>query len=139
MPLASHIYIMYNACFGGFTLSKKAIQEYKRRCPDAQDMCKYMCPRDDQDMAQIVQEMGEEANGTHSCIKLRRIPVEFRKHYEITEYDGNENVILCWDAYRLDAVKSLLKDKDLSKTDKLARIAAVVNQEELTIMQFNKR
>ena len=81
-------------------------------------------------MAQIVQEMGEEANGTHARIKLRRIPVEYKNHYEIGEYDGSEYVIVLWDAYRLDAVSSLLKDRGLSKTEKLARIAAVVHQEE---------
>ena len=58
MPLLSHIYIMYNACYGGFSLSKAAIEEYKRRCPDAKDICKHTFPRDDQVMAQIVQEMG---------------------------------------------------------------------------------
>ena len=130
MPLASHIYIMYNACYGGFSLSKAAIEEYKRRCPDAKDICKHTVPRDDQVMAQIVQEMGGQANGKHARIKLQRIPVEYRNHYEIYEYDGNEHVIVLWDAYRLDAVSSLLKDRGLSKIDKLARIAAVVHQEE---------
>jgi hypothetical protein len=32
--------------------------------------------------------------------------------------------------YQLEAIKSLVKDRTLSKTDKLARIAAVVSQEE---------
>ena len=62
--------------------------------------------------------------------------MEYRNHYEIYEYDGNEHVIVLWDAYRLDAVSSLLKDRGLSKIDKLARIAAVVHQEEELIDDY---
>jgi hypothetical protein len=124
---SSHIYIMYNACYGGFSLSQAAMDEYKRRCPDAK-MSRYEVSRNDQVMAQIVKEMGEAANGKHAKIKLRPIPVEYKDYYTIREYDGDENVVIMQDAYELDAVKSLLKDRALSKADKLARIVAVVNQ-----------
>jgi hypothetical protein len=107
------------------------MDEYKRRCPDAKKLSPYGISRNDEVMAQIVKEMGEAANGKHAEIKLRPIPVEYKDYYIIQEYDGDENVVIRHEAYTLDAVKSLLKDRALSKADKLARIAAVVNREEL--------
>jgi hypothetical protein len=76
----AHIYIMYNTCYGGFTLSDAgaAIDEYKRRCPDGKNPRLHELDRDDQVMAQIVKEMGSAANGQFSNIKLQRIPVEYR-------------------------------------------------------------
>jgi len=126
----AHIYIMYNTCYGGFRPSDAAIEEYKRRSPDGKNPRLFELDRDDQVMAQIVKEMGSAANGQFSDIKLQRIPVEYRDFYTIHEYDGLETVLLNHNVYQLEAIKSLVKDRTLSKTDKLARIAAVVSQEE---------
>ena len=127
--MSASIYIMYNACYGGFTLSDAAVDEYKRRCPEGKNPRLYELERDDQAMAQIVKEMGAQASSSYSEIKLQPIPVEYRDYYEIHEYDGLESVSFNHNAYQLDAIKSLVKDRALSKADKLARISAVVNQE----------
>jgi hypothetical protein len=84
----AHIYIMYNTCYGGFTLSDAAIDKYKRRCPDGKNPRLFELDRDDQVMAQIVKELGSAANGQFSNIKLQRIPVEYRDFYTIHEFDG---------------------------------------------------
>ena len=128
--MSGHIYVMYNNCYGGFTLSDAAIDEYKRRNPAGKNPRLYELERDDQAMVQIVREMGAAANSTFSEIKLQRIPAEYRDYYTINEYDGLETVLLNHNVYQLEAIKSLVKDRTLSKTDKLARIAAVVSQEE---------
>jgi hypothetical protein len=128
---------MYNTCYGGFTLSDAAIDEYKRRNPEDKNPrlydTDYELDRDDQVMAQIVKEMGCSANGHFSDIKLQRIPVEYRDFYTIYEYDGLESVLLNHNVYQLEAIKSLVKDCTLS--DKLARIAAVISQEEPELSQ----
>ena len=77
-------------------------------------------------MARIVKEMCSAAKGQFSRIKLQRIPVEYRDYYTIHEYDGLESVLLNHDVHQLEAIKSLVKDRTLSKADKLARIATVV-------------
>lgn len=129
LDMSASIYIMYNSCYGGFTLSDAAVDEYMRRCPEGKHPRLYELYRDDQVMAQIVKEMGAQASRSYSMIKLQSIPVEYRDHYTINEYDGLETVSLNHNAYQLDAIKSLVRDNTLSKADKLARIAAVVNRE----------
>jgi hypothetical protein len=121
---------MYNTCYGGFSLSQAAIDEYKRRCPDGKNPRMYQMDRDDQVMVQIIKEMGRMANGQFSDIRLQSIPVEYREHYKIEEYDGLESVVIDHNAFQVAAIKSLVRDRTLSKADKLARITAVVTQME---------
>ena len=123
------LYIMYNTCYGGFSVSEAALEEYRRQCPEAQEVSCYSVERHDPVMVGIVQRMGERANGQCAKINLKEISAEYLGFYEIDAYDGMEHVIIQYDKFKLDCIKSLLKDKVLNKADKLARIAAVVNQE----------
>lgn len=123
---SEYVYVMYNSCYGGFSLSKAAVAEYRRRCPEAVHVRARNVERHDPVMVQIVLEIQEKANGHYANIKLERIPVEYVNHYKIDEYDGLENVQIQYDKYRVDSVRSILKDQALNKTDKLARIAAVM-------------
>ncbi len=47
-------------------------------------------PRNNPQLVQVVEEMGEAANG--SCAKLRIVEVPDDAEWEIAEYDGNEHV-----------------------------------------------
>ena len=80
--------VVYNACFGGFRLSDKAIKEYKRRSKTS-DVEIWRIARHDPILISIVEELGEEANGDYSDLKVKYI--EGNK-YRINEYDGNESV-----------------------------------------------
>jgi len=123
---SGYVYVMYNTCYGGFSLSEAAVAEYRRRCPEAVHVSARNVERHDPVMVQIVREMQEKANGMCAKIELERIPAEYQNHYEIGEYDGLEGVQLQYDKYRVDSVRSILNDRALNKTDKLARIAAVM-------------
>ena len=46
--------------------------------------------RDDPYLVQVVEELGERANGRHADLKIVEIPAEV--DWEIDEYDGNETV-----------------------------------------------
>ena len=121
-------FIMYNTCYGGFSVSNSAIEEYRRQCPEAQEVSCYSVERHDPVMVGIVQKMGERANGQCAKINLKEIPAEYLGHYEIGEYDSMEHVIIQYDKFQLDSIKSILRDQGLNKTDKLSRIAAVLNR-----------
>lgn len=129
--MTSRIPVMFNACFGGFGLSDAAMTAYRERCPDAgADLDSWGILRHDAVMVEIVRELGDAANDRYAKIRLQRIPAQFVNFYQIDEYDGMETVVLLRNEYKLDAVKSILRDRSLSKADKLVRISAVVNQEE---------
>lgn len=98
--------VVYNACYGGFSVSDEAMDRMvelgwnlklnPKYDPNSKSMfnCKYECcgyvdcPRHHPILVQVVEELGERASG--SCADLRIAEVE--SLYRIDEYDGSESV-----------------------------------------------
>lgn len=99
------IKVVYNACYGGFGLSKKATERLAQLgVEDAEKTLKaqesepsvfgfYYSARDvvrhDPRLVQVVEEFGEEASGGFADLQVAEIP---GNKYRIDEYDGNESV-----------------------------------------------
>jgi hypothetical protein len=130
--------IVYNACYGGFSLSDEAIMRYAEikgitlytkqqygfthyyLCPPeeydrisaeekdnpvrpgrfAQSNKLYFSDRDiertDPILVQVVEELGDRANGSHAKLQIEELPAGTL--YRIDEYDGIESV-MTQDAY----------------------------------------
>lgn len=98
--------VIINTDFGGFGLSKKALELYKQRTGTEKRMPTY-CEeeyRDDPDMVSIVEELGEEANDKFANLEVVEIPDEYS--YAIDEYDGLEHIIL---KIREDSLRELIR------------------------------
>jgi len=101
--------VVYNSCFGGFSLSKKAIQRYSdltgldltfieknewfERCdlPNGEEWDDHDISRSDPFLVQVVEELGEEANGKFARLMIRELPEGTK--YRIDQYDGMETVM----------------------------------------------
>lgn len=101
--------IVYNKCYGGFGLSKKAVERYFqlkgwglvvvrqeygfRRYYHNNGVPFYPhdLERDDPILAQVVEELGNEANEFSSELAIHELPSGTR--YRIDEYDGYESVM----------------------------------------------
>ena len=118
---------MYNTCYGGFSFSRAAKDEYRKKCPEKEEDDCWDIDRHDPVMVQIVKELGTRANGLCSEIQLKKIPLEYLHHYKIREYDGLERVVIDHNAYKVDKAKAILRDPSLTKSDKLTRVSAVLN------------
>ena len=108
--------IVINDDWGGFGLSDKAIEHYAKLAgitlikadPEGEDKTFWGSDyyineiddenyfydrdisRDDGFLIQTVEELGEEANGSHASLKIVEIPDDIE--WEINEYDGVEHV-----------------------------------------------
>lgn len=92
--------VVINKCYGGFSLSDKAIREYLRRRGleftfDGEDFYvngRYFSyhdiSRNDETLVQIVKDLGGEANTGFSELKIVEIPDDV--DFVIDEYDGVE-------------------------------------------------
>lgn len=82
-------YIVINDCYGGFSLSERAILEYKKLAgitdPSFYDRD---IPRDDPYLIKIVRELGMSANG--SCANLKIVEVPAGVKWIVQDYDGAE-------------------------------------------------
>jgi len=80
--------IVYNACFGGFGLSDKAVERYRELTGQVAD--RWNINRADPALVQVVEELDDEANTRFSDLRIVDIPAGTK--YRIDEYDGNESV-----------------------------------------------
>lgn len=81
--------IAYNDCFGGFGLSEKGFELYKKLGGTAEydrDI-----PRSDPLLIEVIETLGKEANGDFADLQIAE--VEKGNKYRIEEYDGNESVM----------------------------------------------
>ena len=107
--------IVYNACYGGFGLSNKAIQRYSDlaglgliykedsdrgwghwELPDGEYWDDSDLSRTDPILVQVVEELGKEADGPSAVLAIDELPSGTL--YHIHEYDGLETV-MTQDAY----------------------------------------
>ena len=101
--------IVYNNCYGGFSLSPEAQKMYlqlkgftpilKRSkffwdqsyyAGGWEDFCDREIPRNDPDLVKVVEKLGDKANGYCAELAIEYIPKG--TPYRIEEYDGLETV-----------------------------------------------
>lgn len=108
--------IVYNNCYGGYTLSDKAIEWLSEHGSDktkrfiaqkrleanektkydsskifyVMDALRYFLKRHDPDLVAVVEALGKEVNGTFSDLVIEEIEGDM---YNIEEYDGKETVV----------------------------------------------
>jgi hypothetical protein len=79
--------IVINDCYGGFGLSKKALALYNERTGTVLTY-EYDIKRNDPILVEIVEQLGEAANGDFAELKVVEIPDDVQ--WQIQEYDGDE-------------------------------------------------
>ena len=79
--------IVINTCYGGFNLSDKAIERLS--CTDNPTKI-WDIARDNSTLVSLVEELGEEANGKYSELKIVEIPNDVEWH--IVDIEGNEYI-----------------------------------------------
>lgn len=100
--------VVYNTCYGGFSLSKPAIERYlnlkglpfivetsKYGLPsytvNGEHWCDRDIPRNDPALVQVVEELGKAASGAHASLAITE--VKSGERWRIDEYDGSESVM----------------------------------------------
>ena len=120
--------VMYNTCYGGFTLSDAAVHEYNMRKGLEVKRLTGMgmeIHRADPLMVQIVQELGAKANGLCSDIRLDHIHAKYKDHFSISEYDGCETVVIDYKGYLLSEINKILQNDFISPEVKISQITSL--------------
>lgn len=92
--------IIINTCFGGFSFSQQAVDEYNRLKPvEVPEATRWEDNpfRTDPLMIEVVERLGSTADGDCAELKIIEIPDGIQWHVE--EYDGREHIAedhRCW-------------------------------------------
>lgn len=122
--------VMYNACYGGFGFSHRAVSMYNARTQAKLRGMAYDIDRTDKVMAGVVKELKEAANGFASKLKIINIPEKYRSCINVSEYDGMESVSIDFDKYRLSQIAAIIKEATEAESGMAARIQAVLSEPE---------
>jgi hypothetical protein len=141
MENEEEIEILYNNCYGGWNISKKAIELYKLRNNNVQDSdntldseLDFYYQRNDPILIQIYKELGHEFDDKYSKTKLKKINKKYENYFYIDEYDGAECVKINYTKYKLDnlynRMKEILQSNDNNQT-KINEIEQFISSFEL--------
>ena len=113
------IEILYNSCYGGWGISDKALELYKLRNDDLENLCisnvfcDELLDRTDPILIQIFNELGDKINTKCSKIKIKKIPKIYKNYYSISEYDGKERIDIDFTNNKIIVMtKTSLKNKN---------------------------
>jgi hypothetical protein len=123
--------ILYNTCYGGFSLSKKVIDLYNERSPQRKLTHSHsFIPRHDPLLIEIFNEIGSEGFSERcvSDIRVRYIDSKYKDFYDITEYDGMEQVEILYDSYYLKRIKDITFDESITNDEKHEKILEVFKE-----------
>ena len=116
--------VVYNSCFGGFSLSEECTQELESRLGDRE------VDRDDPVLVEIVRAKGPgRAGGPYSNLRIKEIPDKYRDSFYIQEYDGYESVVIDFKGWKLRRIDEILK-KDMEPRLKVDEIQHILDEEE---------
>ena len=109
------IEVLYNDAYGGYGLSDKAKKMFEERKTNED----FEDDRDTPLILQIFYELGVEFSGKFCQVMSKKIPKKYKGFYNITDYDGKEEVEIDYHHYEL--ISTLLDDTmtDSEKINKL--------------------
>lgn len=81
--------VVINTCFGGFSISQKAIDWFAERGVKA-DLYSHIDKRTDPLLIECVEALGSLANGSHAELAIVEIPDGIQ--WQLEEYDGSEHI-----------------------------------------------
>ena len=123
--------VMINRCPGVFNYSDEAMVEYHKIKPGVEE---HQIERHDEVMLEIVQRLGEKAQGFGCKIVFKTINEVYRDHYEIDDHDGFESIRIEYDRYMLDRISKIMDNRDLTNDQKVHRTRAL-----LSSVEFDRR
>jgi len=122
MPLE----VMLNGGYGWFSFSEEAKRAYRDAGGNFDKASEI--DRHDALMVSIVKRMGSAAHWKGSEIRIASVPDRFAKYYRISEENGAESVVIQHDAYKIDTVKAILNDEQLTASERIARANGVLDE-----------
>lgn len=123
---AEYIEILYNSCYGGFSLSEQAKEMY-----EAKTNTKFVKDKDhrtDKILLEIYHEFKlkeKRFSGQHADISIKKIHKKYENCYLIGEYDGFENIIIDYDKFKLESIEKIVSHSNMPNDKKILALKSL--------------
>ncbi len=118
--------VLYNNCYGGYSLSNDAKKLYEEYTGNKYDDCKVSrhCPY----TVKVFEVLGSKKFGdSYSNIKCETIPIYMEHYYSIHEYDGMEGVEPKSEWFKFDMIQFVAKS-NMNDIQKMKIINMIIDK-----------
>jgi len=116
--------VLYNRCYGGFSISDEAVNELKKRLPN-ENITKtlFNFNRTHPVILEVYHLLGSERfSGKHARIEVEYINTKYKDHIRIREYDGVEDIEIDINSYKLYKIAEMINSTSLLESEKIKTI-----------------
>jgi hypothetical protein len=114
------IRVLYNACYGGYSLSAEACDEIKKLRSKPPIYTTSIGDRCDPVVLAVYDKLGAARfSGRHAKIQVETVDAKYINYISIHEYDGLESVEINQTRYKKHAI---LNDPDMSDSEKVRQL-----------------
>jgi len=124
--------VLYNRCYGGFSISDEAVNELKKRLPN-ENITKtlFNFNRTHPVILEVYHLLGSERfSGKHARIEVEYINTKYKDHIRIREYDGVEDIEIDINSYKLYKIGEIINSTSLSDSQKIKEINTIMEENE---------
>jgi hypothetical protein len=116
--------VLYNRCYGGFSISDEAVNELKKRLPN-ENITKtlFNFNRTHPVILEVYHLLGSERfSGKNARIEVEYINTKYKDHIRIREYDGVEDIEIDINSYKLYKIAEMINSTSLLESEKIKTI-----------------
>jgi hypothetical protein len=122
--------VLYNTCYGGFNMSRKAVELINKKYQEIgkQPINSYdYVSRTDPVILQVYEQLGSDNfSGINSKIQIEYIKKRYINFIKIDEYDGMESVIIDYSSSVITQIDKILNSTQ-TDSEKLSNIQYELN------------
>ncbi len=120
--------ILYNDCYGGYSISDEAKKLYTEYTGNDYGKMKYNIRRNCPYMIKVFETLGSKRFGdSYSKIKSEKIPIYMDYYYQIQEYDGMESVCIQSEWFKYDMIEFVIKS-EMSDAQKVEIVKMIIDK-----------
>ena len=119
-------HMLYNTCYGGFVYSNEVKELIKSKNQNEVMIYDYKY-RSDPYVLELYDQLKDKFGNQGTKIEVKNVPIYFKSHFSIEEYDGLERIVYRESNFKLSMITFVIKS-DLNPEQKCTVIQMILDK-----------